>query len=369
MRKKVIIWGVGGTVRDFLNKKGFYREFEIMAFTDNNPSTWHKEYYGFKVIKPSELQNTTYDYIIICSLHHLEIRKQLEESLAVESSKIITSFDIENNIKNKVLEKYASVQEDDIQEVVKYFSQKGLNTYGSFEAAKQDYLVYRDQENHPYILFENKRMYFPDNYKFFKVDGKEFIDDILYEHKEGSPHQYIRESGEIEQDSVIVDAGVCEGNFALRYIDKAKKVYLIEADDEWMDALKRTFQPYRDKVVFCQKFLTRYDSANTITLDSLVTEKIDFLKMDIEGAEIDALLGGRRVLQRSNARCAVCSYHKQNDEENIRFLLESYGYSTQTSKGYIFFAYDENIVDTLDLRRGVVYGYKNEETPMHICNV
>ena len=369
MKKKVVIWGVGGNARYFLNKKGFYRDFEIMALTDNNPKVWHKEYRGFKVIEPSELQNMEYDYIIICSLHHLEIRKQLEESLSVECSKIITSFAIDENIKNKVLEKYASVQEEEIQGVVKYFKQKGLNVYGSFETAKQDFLVYRDQEYHPYVMFENKRMYFPDTYQFIKIDDKEFVDDILFEQKEGSPHQYIRETSEIKQDSVIVDGGVCEGNFALRYIDKASKIYLIEADGEWMDALKRTFQPYRDKVVFCQKFLTRYDSASTITLDSLVTENIDFLKMDIEGAEIDALLGGRRVLQRSNARCAVCSYHKQNDEENIRFLLESYGYSTQTSKGYIFFAYDENIVDTLDLRRGVVYGYKNEETPMHICNV
>lgn len=369
MRKKVVIWGVGGTAKDFLNKKGFYREFEIMAFTDNNPNTWHKEYCGFKVIEPSDLQSMVYDYIVICSLHYLEIRKQLEESLGVECSKIITSYDIEKSIKNKVLEKYTLVQEEEIQEVVEYFRHKGLNIYGSFETAKQDYLVYRDQEHHPYIMFENKRMYFPDNYQFIKIDGKEYVDDILYEHREGSPHQYIRETSEIKQDSVIVDAGVCEGNFALRYIDKAKKVYLIEADDEWMDALKRTFQPYHDKVVFCQKFLTRYDSASTITLDSLVGEKIDFLKMDIEGAEIDALLGGRRVLQRSNARCAVCSYHKQNDEENIRFLLESYGYSTQTSNGYMFFVYDDNIVDTLDLRRGVVYGYKNEETPMHICNI
>lgn len=364
MQKKIVIWGVGGTVRDFLNKKGFYREFEIMAFTDNNPNTWHKEYDGIKVIEPSELQNMVYDYIVICSLHHLEIRKQLEESLAVESSKIITSFDIEENVKNKVLEKYASVQEEEIQDVVKYFRHKGLNTYGSFEDTRQLCLVYRDQEQHPYVMFENKRMYFPDAYHFIIIDGKEFVDDISYEQKEGSPHQYVCKTSEIKQGGVIVDAGVCEGNFALRYIDKAMKVYLIEADGEWMHALKRTFQPYRDKVVFCQKFLTRYDSAGTITLDSLVTEKIDFLKMDIEGAEIDALLGGRRVLQRSNARCAVCSYHKQNDEENIRFLLESYGYCTQTSKGYMFFIHDENIVDTLDLRRGVVYGYKNGETPM-----
>lgn len=34
---------------------------------------------------------------------------------------------------------------------------------------------------------------------------------------------------------------------------------------------------------------------------------------------------------------------------------------TSTAQGYMFFPYDENIMDTLDLRRGIVYGYKNEE--------
>ena len=249
----------------------------------------------------------------------------------------------------------------EIQETVSYFKNKGLNVYGSYEEVKQRYLVNRDQDNHPYIIFENKRMYYPDTYRFIKADGKEFVGDVLYEQQSGSPHQYVRNEEAIKQDSVIVDAGVCEGNFALRYIDKAKKVYLIEADNEWMQALKRTFRPYGDKVVFCQKFLTRYNSSNTITVDSLVKEEIDFIKMDIEGAEIDALLGARKTLQKSSAECAICSYHKQNDEENIRFILESYGYRTSVSKGYMFFVYDEDIIDTLDLRRGVVYGEKESE--------
>ena len=42
-------------------------------------------------------------------------------------------------------------------------------------------------------------------------------------------------------------------------------------------------------------------------------------------------------------------------------MLEGYGYTTSTSQGYMFFPYDENIMDTLDLRRGVVYGDKDEE--------
>lgn len=62
-----------------------------------------------------------------------------------------------------------------------------------------------------------------------------------------------------------MDAGVCEGNFALRFIDRARKIYLIEADASWMEALERTFALYREKIVFCNKFLSRYvDAAATL---------------------------------------------------------------------------------------------------------
>lgn len=90
-------------------------------------------------------------------------------------------------------------------------------------------------------------------------------------------------------------------------------------------------------------------------------EPIDFLKMDIEGAEIDALLGGKRLLQASRARCAICSYHRSHDEENIKLILQALGYRTATSHGYMFFPYDPHCLETLEFRRGVVYGWRGKE--------
>ena len=173
-----------------------------------------------------------------------------------------------------------------------------------------------------------------------------------------SPHLYIqRNGGKIKEDSVIVDAGVCEGNFALRYADKAKRIYLIESDIRWMEPLKRSFYDYRDKTILVNKYLEGYNSSDTVTLDSIIEEKVDFLKMDIEGAEVKALLGAKELLTRSRARCAICSYHRQNDEKYIRHILESYGYTTDVSSGYMFFIGDNAIADSMDFRRGIVYGW------------
>jgi FkbM family methyltransferase len=52
-------------------------------------------------------------------------------------------------------------------------------------------------------------------------------------------------------------------------------------------------------------------------LDDIVTEygleRVDFIKMDIEGAERNALQGARRTLERFRPRMAICVYHREDD--------------------------------------------------------
>jgi 16S rRNA A1518/A1519 N6-dimethyltransferase RsmA/KsgA/DIM1 with predicted DNA glycosylase/AP lyase activity len=48
----------------------------------------------------------------------------------------------------------------------------------------------------------------------------------------------------VAEGDVVVDAGAAEGNFALSVIDKASKVYIIEGDAGWCEALRQTFLPY-----------------------------------------------------------------------------------------------------------------------------
>lgn len=362
--RKVVIWGTGETAAHFLNRKGLYGNYEIVAFIDNDREKCGKTFgNGIRIMEPEKLQDIEYEMIIICSVHSREIEEQLINELGIDASKVTTLKKLEHKFCDKFVEKYKESDDKEIQETLDVLKKGVVNVLGAYYTQKSERnytLVLRDEENLPYIMFENKRMYYPRNYKFEWQEGREVIQDVLYEQGAESPHLYIRDDSEIPDGAVIVDAGVCEGNFALRYVERAKKVYLIESDSRWMEALYRTFSGYKDKVVFCNKFLSGHDNTHEITLDRLVSEKIDFLKMDIEGSEVDALLGGRTVLERSSARCAICSYHRQYDEKYISFLLEAYGYHTEHSKGYMCFPYDENVSDTLDLRRGVIYGEKKD---------
>lgn len=357
---KAVIWGAGGTATDFLRKKIMYCKYEIVCFTDNNPTCWGTYFFqNMEIIAPTDLYKYDYDMIIICSLYYEDIRKQLMKEMHISEEKIITYKDIERAICDSIIEKYENVADEDMAETLEVFKKGDVSILGSYNPPVTAFSeVLRDDDGFPYILFEKKRMYYPEEYKFKKIDGKDVVEDILYEQGKGSPHLYIPEGYKMPEDAVIADAGVCEGNFALRYVEAAKKVYLIEADKLWMKALKMTFKPYKEKVIFCEKRLSGRDNSREITLDKLVTDELTFLKMDIEGAEVDALLGGKEVLTQNNVQCAVCSYHRQYDEAYISHILKSYGYKTRPSKGYMFFAFDDQMVDTMDLRRGVIYGSK-----------
>lgn len=357
---KAVIWGAGGTANDFLRRRMLYADYDIIAFTDNNPYVWGKTFWeGIKITEPDRLKEFQFDVIVICSLQTEAIHDQLLKKLHIPAEKILTFQDLEKKAAERIAEKYKDSEDEEIREALAVYEKGILNVLGSYLPENVRYSrVYRDKDGDPYILFEGKRMYYPHDYCFLKQNKEEAVMDVLYEQGEDSPHLYVRDDREIPDDSVIVDAGVCEGNFALRYVERARKIYLIESDPGWMKALHKTFAGYADKVVFCSKYLSRFETEEMTTLDALVAEEIDFLKMDIEGAEIDALLGGKELLQRSHAKCAICSYHRQFDEKYIKFLLQSYGYATEHSKGYMFFPYDEDAGNTLDLRRGVVYGRK-----------
>lgn len=72
------------------------------------------------------------------------------------------------------------------------------------------------------------------------------------------------------------------------------------------------------------------------TIDSLVASKdiqrVDFLKMDIEGSELAALKGAEKTLRQFKPRLAISIYHKFSDFFEIPLFLQS------LALGYRFFA-------------------------------
>jgi hypothetical protein len=64
-------------------------------------------------------------------------------------------------------------------------------------------------------------------------------------------------------------------------------------------------------------------------------QRVDFIKMDIEGSELEALKGAEETIRRFRPRMAISIYHKDDDyftiplfirnlELGYRFYLENY---------------------------------------------
>lgn len=71
------------------------------------------------------------------------------------------------------------------------------------------------------------------------------------------------------------------------------------------------------------------------TIDKLVSElglnRVDFIKMDIEGAETNALLGARETIHRFRPRMALSVYHRLQDFAEVPRIVKSYnaGYNVR----------------------------------------
>ncbi|NPA60305.1 MAG: FkbM family methyltransferase, partial [Epsilonproteobacteria bacterium] len=54
-------------------------------------------------------------------------------------------------------------------------------------------------------------------------------------------------------------------------------------------------------------------SVEVDTIDNILKERVDYIKMDIEGAEQDAIDGAKQSIKKYKPILAICIYHKAED--------------------------------------------------------
>lgn len=165
-----------------------------------------------------------------------------------------------------MIKKYENIEDPMIQETFKYWQNHELSVFNQhFEGLGVTFdEVFIDEScNLPYINFQTiegkqRRMYYPRDGSGQVQDsnGKKYVRDILREQIPTSPHLYVKGSHKVDEGDVLIDAGVCEGNFSLRYVDICSKVYLCEPDKKWFEPLYYSFKDCWDKVEFIPKFLS-----------------------------------------------------------------------------------------------------------------
>lgn len=358
---KVIIWGTG---RCFENTFKMLREqaVEIVGIVDNDSSKWGEKIADFIVMPPDTIKRLVYDGIIISTeRYYNEIREQLINFYNIPFERIGDwSYNFTKNVLDYYNKNPKEVKEDMLEPLSRIRLKNKIRVF-NYEFAdnfKSDIDVEFDENTMLfYAIYHGKRMYLSRKYDSIEKAHMYCI-GLLMEQYPKSPHAYLNDKFYVQKDSYVLDAGTAEGNFALSVIDQVSHIVMVEADEEWMEPLKHTFEPYKNKVTIINKYLTDNNNSKNITIDSIAKKmQVDFIKMDIEGAEPKALDGGVDFLSvRNNIKIAVCAYHNLNDQKLITEKLEKYGFKTHTSEGYMNFLWTES--EPKLFVRGVVRGEK-----------
>ena len=363
---KYLVFGTGLMAQSVVPVSAdFFRSmgYELIGFLDNNPQKQECIFEGKKIYAPKALPRLEYDVILLCCSHkaYMEIREQLIREYGVDETKITSYFSL---LKERYFQRYRQTEDEDIRATLQYWKHHDMSVFNQFIEQPSTYheVFYDKNIDLPYILFETaeghqKPMYYPKNFPFDVREGHRVLIDVFREQSSTSPHLYTTHAHDVTDGDVLLDAGASAGDFSLYHIERLSGLYLFENDARWSKPLFFTFRPYEEKVTIYQKAVSGRTSANEISIDdALEGEKVDFLKMDVEGAEIDGLMGSEQLLRGYPVKCSICSYHHYGDEEKIKGIFHDYGYSTSTSKGYMSFFFSADTWEHADFRRGVVYG-------------
>lgn len=179
------------------------------------------------------------------------------------------------------------------------------------------------------------------------IEDREYRSVIL-EEKQYFDRNIIR----FGEEETFVDAGVLNLGTSFRFIQKCR-------ENGVKKACVIAFEPDRLSYARCKKMLKEYESENielynlglwssettltfdergngssnltendkgvpvqVVPLDGCVNKKVTFIKMDIEGAELEALKGSRETIRKYRPKLAICIYHKREDLTQIPLFIK-----------------------------------------------
>jgi len=196
---------------------------------------------------------------------------------------------------------------------------------------------------------------------------------------------------EAADGEVVIDAGACWGDTALYFAAKVGplgRVFSFEFLPENLQVFRRNLDlnPHlKDRVVLVEHpvwsssdqtlFIngngpaTRVElvpsapnapSIKTLSIDDLVArhglDRLDFIKMDIEGAELSALRGAETALRRFRPELAITVYHSLSDFWAVPQFLEALGLGYQFYLRHFTIHAEETVLFATTVEDGAVLG-------------
>ncbi len=176
---------------------------------------------------------------------------------------------------------------------------------------------------------------------FYKTGRVEYIDSIPVNKTQYFQSEYYTLHGH----EVYVDCGAFDGDSIKSFYDYSNgrydKIIGIEPDKISFRKLEESTRNYHDvelinlatgredgKILFDSKGVLGSSASDTGTvmevkkLDVILKgQSVSLIKMDIEGAELDTLIGAQETIREFKPKMAICIYHRMDDIIKIpRFL-------------------------------------------------
>jgi len=191
------------------------------------------------------------------------------------------------------------------------------------------------------------------------AESKKALDDFIYQkstciyEKVYTGDMFFDEKIiQLNRDEIFFDCGAFTGDtiedfithLKKRGIKQYKKIYAIEPDDTNFQKAKENLKNYKNIQLLKKGVwdatgtLTFSQNASLIssissdgedaievdTIDSIVgNEKVTYIKMDIEGAELNALRGAENTIRTNKPNLGICIYHKPEDLYKIPRYIKS----------------------------------------------
>jgi FkbM family methyltransferase len=325
--RSLVLFGAGGIGRKTL--AGLRRVgIEPLLFTDNNPALWNKPIDGVNVVSPQEAckrygQTAAFVITIWCGEGHDRMKDRVELLRHLGCERITTFGPLFWKYPEVFLPHYAAAPAHEVHE----------QAHAAIEAAA---LWGDDASRREYESQIRWRL-------FFDFDG--LADPVAH------PIYFPSDLCSLIEGEVFVDCGAYDGDTIDLFLSQEqpgfRKIIALEPDPASFAKLRRRVSdlPARDSIRLHEAAVGASNCSLLFSGDGLPSSsvgtgslkvscvKLDdicfddaptYMKFDIEGAELDALSGARRIIEQYTPVLAVCSYHKQNHLWEIPRLIHSY---------------------------------------------
>lgn len=355
--RKLILFGAGKGAKEIIFH--YYPNDEIAFICDNDKEKEGKKILGISVYLPEKLYESPDEYVVLITVKdNFAIKSILQQLKAMNVTHCYPAAILQfaNMVTRYIdlgsLNKYVSVGEMQYHE---------LNTYKVVQDNMKKILTVRE------MLSDEKSKKLFDNYiekVQYNVNSYDDISDDVYE------HYFTDGIFKYSDEEILVDGGAFDGADTIRFAEllkqegkRLKKSYCFEPDCENFRRTCNNLRNYYSSDInydfgkqiaendnfmvyqaglydrnagvgfrTCGSQISRLTeqvesagSVSTACLDDILSnEKVSFIKFDLEGADIPAILGAEKTIKKNKPKLALSIYHNIEDLWEIALMIKSF---------------------------------------------